>query len=90
MKTLIIALTLALATPAVAQSTFTLPKTMKLYDNKTGHVLGTATQNGRTLYLRDLKQELVGSVTTGPDGKRTFYDPSGKQVDALTIMPPSE
>ena len=88
MKTLIIALTLALATPAVAQTP--LPKTMKLYDNKTGHVLGTATQNGRTLYLRDLKQELVGSVTTGPDGKRTFYDPSGKQVDALTIMPPSE
>ena len=94
MKTLIIALTLAALT-SLAQAQTALPKTMKLYNNQNGQVVGTATQNGRTLYLRDLNSELVGSVTMERDGKRTFRDPSGNVVDGLSIAggpikPPDE
>ena len=87
MKTLIIALTLAALT-SLAQAQTALPKTMKLYNNQNGQVVGTATQNGRTLYLRDLKGELVGSATLEANGKKTFRDPSGNIVDSLSIAGP--
>jgi len=103
MKTIILVFVLATTSPAamaqflspVPPSTITLPKTMKLYNNQNGQVIGTATQNGRTLYLRDLNSELVGSVTMERDGKRTFRDPSGNVVDGLSIAggpikPPDE
>jgi hypothetical protein len=93
MKLLTIALTLAMITPAAAQLSQlpvspTIPKTMKLYDNRSGEVIGTATLSWRTFYLRDLKGELVGTVVVDKDNKRTFRDPSGNLVDSLSIGGP--
>lgn len=87
MKLSVIVLTLALITPAAAQST--IPKTVKLYDNKSGQVLGTATISGNRVYLRDSKGELVGTAVYVKD-KQTLYDPSGNIVDKLAIMPPEQ
>jgi hypothetical protein len=83
-----VAFILAMTTVATAQ-TPPIPQTMKLYDNRTGEVVGTAAfMDRRTLILRDLKGELVGQVTFEKDGSRTFRDPNGKPVDELSIAGP--
>ena len=81
MRFIYLVLVLALTAPAAAQQ---MPKTVKLYDNKSGAVLGTATISGNKIYLRDLKDEFVGTVVLNGT-KKTFYDPSGNVVDGLSI-----
>ena len=94
MKTLILAFTLALATPAAAQflsplpqTSFAIPQTIKLHDAN-GKVVGTGALTGRRLIMRDNNNELIGSVVFEQGGKKTLYDPSGKQVDTLSIAGP--
>jgi hypothetical protein len=65
------------------------PTTMKLYDNRSGEVVGTATfMDRRTLILRDLKGEIIGMAVFEKDGSRTFRDANGKPVDTLSIAGP--
>jgi hypothetical protein len=79
-------LTFMFATATMAQAQrLDMPRTVKLYNNANGEVLGTATISGRTFYLRDLKGELVGTVVIEKDNKRTFRDPSGSIVEGLSI-----
>jgi hypothetical protein len=75
-------------TIATAQAPL-IPQTMKLYDNRSGEVIGTATMMNRdTLILRDLKGEIIGQVIFEKDGSRTFRDANGKAVDTLSISGP--
>jgi hypothetical protein len=83
-----VAFSLATITIASAQ-TPSIPQTMKLYDNHTGEVIGTATfMDRRTLVLRDLRGEVVGMAVFEKDGSRTFRDANGKPVDGLSIAGP--
>jgi hypothetical protein len=94
MRSLILAFTLAVlvATAVVSLAraqTRPLPTTMKLYDNRSGEVIGTATFKDRyTLILRDLKGEIIGLAVFEKDGSRTFRDANGKPVDGLSIAGP--
>jgi hypothetical protein len=77
--------TTAVITCARAQ----VPTTMKLYDNRSGEVIGTATfMDRRTLVLRDLKGEIVGLAILERDGNTTFRDANGKPVDGLSVGDP--
>jgi hypothetical protein len=78
----------AMITAASAQ-TPSISQTMKLYDNRSGEVIGTATfMDRRTLILRDLKGEVIGMAIFEKDGSRTFRDANGKPVDTLSIAGP--
>ena len=88
MRILLRAFTLAMTTPAAAQRRGDLPQTIKLYDNRSGTVLGTGTVWGNRMTMRDLEGKLVGTVVFDKDGKKTFYDPDGNITDALSISPP--
>jgi hypothetical protein len=94
MRSLLVAFTFAMFVATVAVTcaraqTPSLPTTMKLYDNRSGEVVGTATfMDRRTMILRDLNGEVVGQVIFEKDGSRTFLDPSGKPVDTLSIAGP--
>jgi hypothetical protein len=54
-----------------------MPKTLRVYNNSNGEVIGTATLWNRTFTFRDSKGELIGTLTIEADGSRTFRDPSG-------------
>jgi len=82
----IFAFILAMTTAAAAQTN--MPKTMKLYNNRNGEVVGTATLWGRTFTLRNLQGELIGTVVIDKDNKRTFRDPGGQLVDSLSLGGP--
>jgi hypothetical protein len=76
---LVAALVLALVMPAKAQQ-LDLPKTIKLHNNATGEVIGTATISGNTMYLRDKDGEHVRTVVRNRDGTTTSYDVHGKVI----------
>jgi hypothetical protein len=81
--------TLAMMTVATAQQTPPVSIPMKLYDNRSGEVIGTAIfMDRRTLVLRDLKGEIIGQVIFEKDGSRTFRDANGKPVEGLSIAGP--
>jgi hypothetical protein len=91
MKSLAIAFTLAMlvATAVVTLARAQVPTTVKLYDNRSGEVVGTATVMDRhTLVLRDLKGEIIGLLIFEKDGSRTFRDATGKPVETLSISGP--
>ena len=48
--------------------------------DKNGVTMGTVTFDKDRAYLRDLKQELIGTVVTLPDGTKTAYDAEGRVV----------
>ena len=54
-----------------------MPKTLRVYNNSNGEVIGTATLWNRTFTFRGSKGELIGTLTIEADGSRTFRDPSG-------------
>jgi hypothetical protein len=85
-----LALTLAVATPASAQSIGAWPQTVKLHDNATGKPIGTVTKTAgdNKFYVRDAKGEFVGTIVMDPKTKaRTYYDPSGNVVEPFAIKP---
>jgi hypothetical protein len=83
MKALILALALI---PATAQSQpYAWPQTLKLYNNNNGEVVGTATKWLNKFTLRNVNGDLIGTLIISADGSRTFYDPSGQQVEALPL-----
>ena len=84
MKALI--LTLALISPAAAQSPGRDAKRIYLHDNATGQPVGSVTQWQNKFTLRDAKGDFIGTIVVEPGGKRTFYDPDGKEAQ----MPTSE
>jgi hypothetical protein len=57
---------------------------LKLRDHKTGEVFGTVTLSGNNLYLRNLKDEFIGTIVRR-DGKETIYDAKGNVVDSLSF-----
>jgi len=87
MKSIVLALILAMTTAAAAQMA-PLPQTMKLYNNRNGEVIGTATIWRNVITMRDLNGEIIGTATIEADGKRSFRDPDGKPVSALSIAGP--
>lgn len=84
MRTLTLAFLLATAT--VAQAQYRLPQTIPYKDEVTKETIGTATFDGNRIYLRKTDGELIGTVVTDFDGKRTMYDPSGKEIE-ITVAP---
>jgi hypothetical protein len=89
MKALILAFTLAMIATASAQVLpQPWPKTTKLTSKANGQQIGTATQWGNKVVLRDLKGEPIGTIVLATDRTRTFFDANGKQVDELSLEPP--
>jgi hypothetical protein len=88
MKTLC-AIALVIATTTVALAQHQMPRTVKLFNNRDGAPIGTATEMWPGAWaLRDAKGVLLGSFTVEPDGTRVFRDPSGKEIDTLSIAIP--
>ena len=81
MTALVTAFILLAATPVWAQQ-MTLPTT-GTWTNTKGEVIGTVTNAGGRLYMRDLKGEHVATIVFEKDGTRTIYDPSGKVLDQI-------
>jgi hypothetical protein len=84
----ILAFTLAMTVFAQAQTP--MPKTVRVYNNSNGELIGTATLWDRTFTFRDSKGELIGTLTIEADGSRTFRDPSGNIIDTLSIADPGK
>jgi hypothetical protein len=80
MKFIVLAITLALIAPAVAQHV--MPRTVPLM-GKDGQQIGTATFAGPRIFLRDNKNEIFVQIVIEPDGTRTMYDPNGKVLDRI-------
>lgn len=64
-----------------------LPRSVPLTD-AAGKTIGTATFTHKPdftswVVLRDLKGELIASITVDKDGTKTMYDPNGKMVDQI-------
>jgi hypothetical protein len=89
MKSLLVAFTFAVFVAVTCATAQTPPTPMKLYNNRSGEVVGTATFMDRdTLILRDLKGEIIGLLIFEKDGSRTFRDANGKPVETLSITGP--
>lgn len=84
MKSLIVALTLAMIATASAQQ-LNLPKTIKLHNNATGEHLGTVTYSNGRAYLRDKNNEHIATVIRNPDGSTTTFDPSGNIIEPIKL-----
>ena len=78
MYALFAAFTILTAAPAWAQQ----PST-GVWNNTKGEVLGTVTNSGGRLYLRNTQGELVATIVFEQDGTRTIYDPNGKVLDRI-------
>jgi hypothetical protein len=95
MKMKILAITLAMLTPAAAQvsfllpPTFVMPRTIPWADGRGGDVLGTATTFDGKVYLRNTKGEHVATITS-ENGRAVYYDPSGNIIKRADIpgLPP--
>lgn len=89
MKSLI--LSLMLATVVFVQTTqaqqLTLPKTIKLHNNKTGEHLGTVTISGNTAYIRDKDGVHIYTVVQNQDGTKTSFDTHGNVVNPPLNIP---
>ena len=79
MKYLVVVLTLAMTTVAMAQ--ILEPKVMRLIDNATGKHIGTATLTENRLYVRGPNEEFYAQIVINPDGSKTAYDENGKEID---------
>jgi hypothetical protein len=63
-----------------------LPPSIKLTD-KNGVHIGNITVDGNRLYLRDLKEELYGTIVIERDGSRTAYSADGKVLHRKEASP---
>jgi hypothetical protein len=75
---------LNIGTPAQKPAPPPTALNLQLRNHKTGEVFGTVTLSGNTLYLRNLKDELIGTIVRRGD-KEMLYDAKGNVVDSLTF-----
>ena len=82
MKAFVVALALIVSTTASAQ------QTVRLVNNATGELVGTATYSGRMIYLRNKDGVHFATIERNADGTRTAYDPHGKKIDPSALPVP--
>jgi hypothetical protein len=81
---------LNITTPGLKPPPRSMSRNLQIFNRKTGEIYGIGTVNGNHLFLRNTKDEFVGTIIFNSDKTKTLYDPKGNVVDTLSFPVPDK